>query len=129
MRHDELRERARKLLMQARKDSTTTTSPVKVFLFFFFLFEFSILVVCFMKVIMKYMNICTNFQSEEERQAQLRERARKLIADARMGITPTDIIQKSSQDNTRISFDEKEKNTDINEELNNVERRNSGGKL
>lgn len=59
----------------------------------------------------------------------LRERARKLIADARMGLSPTEIIQKSSQENTRNTslFDEKDK--DVNDELNNLDRRNSGGKI
>ncbi|PSN41828.1 hypothetical protein C0J52_14504 [Blattella germanica] len=60
-RHDELRERARQLLEQARREAAargnmpqvTAQSPVK---------------------------------AEEERQQQLRERARKLIAEARMGV-------------------------------------------
>ncbi|CAG2063543.1 unnamed protein product, partial [Timema podura] len=67
-RHDELRERARQLLEQARREAanrgsavpSSAQSPVK--------------------------------QCEEERQQQLRERARKLIAEARMGVvssTPT----------------------------------------
>ncbi|XP_015599571.1 EH domain-binding protein 1 [Cephus cinctus] len=60
-RHDELRERARQLLEQARnqaKPTTTTsatTSPVEP-------------------------------QNEDDRQQQLRERARRLIAEARMGV-------------------------------------------
>jgi len=60
-RHDELRERARQLLEQARREAAgrgnapqlTAVSPVKC---------------------------------EEERQQQLRERARRLIAEARMGV-------------------------------------------
>ncbi|XP_014209548.1 EH domain-binding protein 1 isoform X5 [Copidosoma floridanum] len=61
-RHEELKERARKLLKQARNQSkvsgigSTATSPV---------------------------------ENEEERQQQLRERARKLIAEARMGVVNT----------------------------------------
>ncbi|XP_043477583.1 EH domain-binding protein 1 isoform X2 [Leptopilina heterotoma] len=59
-RHDELRERARLLLEQARNQSKSglsslATSPVE--------------------------------QSDEERQQQLRERARRLIAEARLGVT------------------------------------------
>ncbi|XP_046676068.1 EH domain-binding protein 1-like isoform X1 [Homalodisca vitripennis] len=55
-RHEELRERARQLLEQARRDvakNSQPTSPV---------------------------------QAEEERQQQLRERARRLIAEARLGV-------------------------------------------
>lgn len=63
-RHDELRERARQLLEQARREAAgrgnvpqlTAQSPVKY---------------------------------EEERQQQLRERARRLIAEARMGVVGT----------------------------------------
>lgn len=65
-RHDELRERARQLLEQARREAakTNSTRPQS-----------------------------PSQQGEEERQAQLRERARRLIAEARMGVvtstTPT----------------------------------------
>lgn len=43
MRHDELRERARKLLVQVRKDSTTTQNKV------FFVFWFSFILFLFYK--------------------------------------------------------------------------------
>ncbi|XP_063245099.1 EH domain-binding protein 1-like isoform X2 [Bacillus rossius redtenbacheri] len=60
-RHDELRERARLLLEQARREAanrgSTALSPVQ-----------------------------SSVKAEEERQQQLRERARKLIAEARMGV-------------------------------------------
>ncbi|PNF35621.1 hypothetical protein B7P43_G01880 [Cryptotermes secundus] len=66
-RHDELRERARQLLEQARREAAarginsqvTVQSPVKC---------------------------------EEERQQQLRERARRLIAEARMGVVGTQTL-------------------------------------
>ncbi|GLV42585.1 Eps15 homology domain containing protein-binding protein 1 [Carabus blaptoides fortunei] len=67
-------------------------------------------------------------QSEEERQAQLRERARKMIAEARMGIAPSEIIQNPSQEIIRsvtFSEDKSQKISDTNHDLNNLERQNS----
>ncbi|XP_012277259.1 EH domain-binding protein 1 isoform X1 [Orussus abietinus] len=68
-RHDELRERARQLLKQARGQSKSggltspATSPVQTISF--------------------------QSQCDEDRQQQLRERARRLIAETRMGVTVT----------------------------------------
>lgn len=68
-RHDELRERARQLLEQARQTKTTSgvTSPV---------------------------SSPIDSQNDEDRQQQLRERARRIIAEARMGtvVSPSQII-------------------------------------
>lgn len=67
-RHDELRERARQLLEQARQTKTSgVTSPV---------------------------SSPIDSQNDEDRQQQLRERARRIIADARMGtvVSPCQII-------------------------------------
>lgn len=60
-RHDELRERARQLLEQARRDAAKNAHHVP----------------------------SSPAKGEEARQQQLRERARRLIAEARMGVIPT----------------------------------------
>lgn len=81
-RHDELRERARQLLEQARRDAAKIahhmpSSPAK---------------------------------GEEARQQQLRERARRLIAEARMGVIPTPMSaggqEKTAVEGSRDTVDE-----------------------
>ncbi|XP_014488161.1 PREDICTED: EH domain-binding protein 1 isoform X5 [Dinoponera quadriceps] len=76
-RHDELRERARQLLEQARSQTkpagfvSTAISPIEV-------------------------------QNDDERQQQLRERARRLIAEVKMGVTPSQINDDNSSDRRSI---------------------------
>ncbi|XP_011139353.1 EH domain-binding protein 1 isoform X2 [Harpegnathos saltator] len=76
-RHDELRERARQLLEQARSQTkpagfvSTAISP-------------------------------TEAQNDDERQQQLRERARRLIAEVKMGVTPSQINDDNSSDRRSI---------------------------
>ncbi|XP_031782340.1 EH domain-binding protein 1 isoform X2 [Nasonia vitripennis] len=79
-RHEELRERARQLLEQARNQNkstglgSTVTSPVE--------------------------------QNDEERQQQLRERARKLIAEAKMGVAVNSSQIGDENTSERRSFDD-----------------------
>ncbi|XP_063980335.1 EH domain-binding protein 1 isoform X1 [Diachasmimorpha longicaudata] len=78
-RHDELRERARQLLEQARSQTKTSnvSSPV---------------------------SSPVEAQNDEDRQAQLRERARRLIAEARMGVvvTPSQLVDDNNSDRRSI---------------------------
>ncbi|XP_031782339.1 EH domain-binding protein 1 isoform X1 [Nasonia vitripennis] len=80
-RHEELRERARQLLEQARNQNkstglgSTVTSPVEQ-------------------------------QNDEERQQQLRERARKLIAEAKMGVAVNSSQIGDENTSERRSFDD-----------------------
>ncbi|XP_034936685.1 EH domain-binding protein 1 [Chelonus insularis] len=78
-RHDELRERARQLLEQARNQTKTSavSSPV---------------------------SSPGESQIDDDRQQQLRERARRLIAEARMGvvITPSQLGDDNSSDKRSI---------------------------
>ncbi|KAL2713805.1 EH domain-binding protein 1-like isoform X1 [Vespula squamosa] len=80
-RHDELRERARQLLEQARNQSKPTgvvsvaTSPVET-------------------------------QSDDERQQQLRERARRLIAEVKMGVNVNPSQNNDDNNSDRRSMDD-----------------------
>lgn len=65
--------------------------------------------------------------SEKDRQAQLRERARRLIAEARRGSTPTtEIIRASSPENSIA--DTEERINRMTEELARLELQNSIGR-
>ncbi|XP_032662903.1 EH domain-binding protein 1 isoform X3 [Odontomachus brunneus] len=80
-RHDELRERARQLLEQARSQTkpagfvSTAISPIEA-------------------------------QNDDERQQQLRERARRLIAEVKMGVTPSQINDDNSSSDRRSIDDQ-----------------------
>ncbi|KAF7393604.1 hypothetical protein HZH68_010423 [Vespula germanica] len=80
-RHDELRERARQLLEQARNQSkpagivSVATSPVET-------------------------------QSDDERQQQLRERARRLIAEVKMGVNVNPSQNNDDNNSDRRSMDD-----------------------
>ncbi|XP_012527841.1 EH domain-binding protein 1 isoform X3 [Monomorium pharaonis] len=80
-RHDELRERARQLLEQARNQTkpagfvSTANSPVEI-------------------------------QNDDERQQQLRERARRLIAEVKMGVAVTPNQLNDDNNSDRRSIDE-----------------------
>ncbi|KAI4483929.1 hypothetical protein M0802_013189 [Mischocyttarus mexicanus] len=80
-RHDELRERARQLLEQARNQSkpagfvSVATSPIET-------------------------------QSDDERQQQLRERARRLIAEVKMGVNVNPSQNNDDNNSDRRSMDD-----------------------
>ncbi|XP_075213240.1 eps15 homology domain containing protein-binding protein 1 isoform X2 [Lycorma delicatula] len=89
-RHDELRERARQLLEQARREAVKTnhsTLPQ------------------------------SPSQGEEERQAQLRERARRLIAEARMGVV-TSTAQTSPSHGETTPVESQGQNAVVDEQNN-----------
>ncbi|KAF5302964.1 hypothetical protein FQA39_LY10142 [Lamprigera yunnana] len=68
----------------------------------------------------------TKSMSEEERQAQLRERARQIIAKARKGSTPTtEIIRASSPDICRNIMDVDDRLNKMTEEVTRLERQSS----
>ncbi|KAK4873284.1 hypothetical protein RN001_015313 [Aquatica leii] len=92
-RHTEQMERARQLLEQVKRESTT--SPTKG-------------------------------MSEEERQAQLRERARQIIAKARKGSTPTtEIIRAPSPEGCRNIMDVDDRLNKMTEEVARLDRQSS----
>ncbi|KAF5289663.1 hypothetical protein FQR65_LT11780 [Abscondita terminalis] len=63
--------------------------------------------------------------SEEERQAQLRERARQLIAKARKGSTPTTEIIRASSPEIRNMMDVDDRLSKMTEEVARLERQSS----
>ncbi|XP_071527979.1 EH domain-binding protein 1 isoform X2 [Panulirus ornatus] len=71
-RHEELKERARHLLEQARREAQSRPGPQR-----------------------------SLSKEEEERQAQLRERARRLIAEAKQGVVSPSSIQATTHTQTR----------------------------
>lgn len=96
VRHDELRERARQLL-QARTQKnpgSSATSPIEV-----------------IKIIFSTDRSWNTtwlifFQNDEDRQQQLRERARRLIAEARKGVTVNSSQIGDDNKSERHSLDE-----------------------
>ncbi|KAK0096543.1 hypothetical protein PV326_005199 [Microctonus aethiopoides] len=76
-RHDELRERARQLLEQAKNQTKSSAMPSPV---------------------------SSPAENDDDRQQQLRERARRLIAEARMGVvvTPSQLTDDNSSDRRSI---------------------------
>lgn len=66
-------------------------------------------------------------QSEEERQAQLRERARKLLAEARRGSGPTTEIIRVSPESVKAYVEAEEKLYMLDNEIHYLERQNSSG--
>lgn len=68
----------------------------------------------------------TKTLSDEERQAQLRERARRLIAEARKGSTPTtEIIRASSPETLRTMMETEDRLNKMTEEISRLERQSS----
>lgn len=76
-----------------------------------------------------YIHSLVNLQSEEERQAQLRERARRLLAEARRGSTPPTEVIRICPESVKAYVEAEDKLQRINDELNHLERQNSIGEL
>ncbi|XP_019869615.2 EH domain-binding protein 1-like protein 1 isoform X2 [Aethina tumida] len=66
-------------------------------------------------------------RSEEERQAHLRERARRLLAEARRGSTPPTEVIRICPESVKAYVEAEDKLQRINDELNHLERQNSIG--
>lgn len=67
-------------------------------------------------------------QSEEERQAQLRERARRLLAEARRGSGPTTEIIRVSPESVKAYVEAEDKLHKLDNEIQYMERQNGSGK-
>ncbi|XP_049830538.1 EH domain-binding protein 1 isoform X1 [Schistocerca gregaria] len=93
-RHDELRERARQLLEQARREVTIRGTN-------------------------SHLTVQSPVKDDEERQQQLRERARKLIAEARMGVVPTSPSEFNSKV-TGVSDNSPSRENEKSDDQNNV---------
>nr|XP_045600175.1 EH domain-binding protein 1-like [Procambarus clarkii] len=86
-RHEELKERARHLLEQARREAQSRPGPQR-----------------------------SLSKEEEERQAQLRERARRLIAEAKQGVVSPPLMKSASHSHSHDHSHDDDDDVDVNEE-------------